>query len=206
MAKPALRLLALDAALVNIGYAVFNIPEPGVVEPVEGGLIQPDIEKTKQMDDQEYNVARAAYIFSSLLDLITRMKPDALAMELLAGTQNAGTAKCFGIVTGIMGGVTATSKIPLQFVLAQNVKKAFTGNKAASKDDMLRSLIANCPDFVDLFLPKARKGARGKSAYALNGLLNEGEHIVDAFAIGYLAGQSNATQALFAMRRSLGNR
>lgn len=204
MAVPALRMLALDAALNNIGYVVFDMPQFDVIEPVYGGLIQQDIDKDKRAYQQEYDIARTGWIFGELMAAISAYKPNALSMELLSGSQSAKTSNCFGMVTGVMGCVCQTTKLPLQYLVGVNIKKEFTGNRSASKDDMLEVLLQISPDFCAQYLPRQTRGCKGKSAYARHGLLADAEHIVDAFAIGYTAASTKATRALFAMRQSLG--
>jgi len=203
MSSPALKLLALDAALNNIGYVLFNMPEFGVIEPVTAGLVQQDVEKDKRMYVQEYNVRRVEQIYNEMTALLRRLEPDCMAMELLSGSQSAQTSFCFGMVTGVMGCLRAATGIPMQYINAGVVKKDFTGSKTATKDAMLEQLLQLSPDFCDAFLPKNKRKTRGSSAFVRHGLLNEGEHIVDAFAIGYSAANSQATQDLFALRRSL---
>jgi hypothetical protein len=97
-------------------------------------------------------------------------KAKVIFVEMPVGSQSARAMASYGVCVGIMGTIRASGK-PLIEVTAGEVKKALSGNKNATKQQMIDSAVQTYPDAnFTAFYPGQRKGQIPANA----------EHVADA--------------------------
>lgn len=122
-------VIALDPSFTCYGYVVFS----------EGNLIDcgawkyPSIAKVA---NTENNTKRILQNAKDLTQLIKKYKPKLIIAETVAGTKSSAATKALFSLKGVIAGVATNSNTPVKYVLAQEAKKALTGNRCAEKIDV----------------------------------------------------------------------
>lgn len=166
---PTLRIAGLDPSMSNWGLAKglldldtgeFMIEEVGLQETSSNKLNKKTVRKNS--DD----LSRSRLLHTAMTEFI-----DDVAMvmvEIPVGSQSARAMASYGMCIGILAAV----KKPLIQVTPNEVKIAATGNKVATKTDMINWATEEYPDAQ--WLTKKVKGVISFTA--------KNEHIADAIA------------------------
>lgn len=175
-------LLSLDVGFANTGWVIFDKGQP-----IKWGCIKTEKTKRKMTRVSDDNAARAQYIASELKKIIiSSFTPNnvnygnygVIAELPTSGSQNARAANQMGIALGIAACLASLLEVPVEWATPTEVKKATTGKKNASKDEMMdtiRKAFPNC-DF-----PKTK---------------THFEHIADACGV-YLASRNGNLVKMF---------
>lgn len=123
------KVLALDPAFNNIGYAVF---EYGIFTQL--GVINPIKVESKSVTRSDY--AKAMDIASKLRDLIATINPGTVVFEIPMGSRSARANRLLGMVTGILSAVISEAGIRQEIVTPREVKMLF-GNNDTTKQDII---------------------------------------------------------------------
>ena len=163
-----------DPSLTNWGIAEGQLDlETGYLNGVELEVVSTEKGKTKQVRTNSDDLQRCEQLAVRALEVGRRCK--AIFVEVPVGSQNASGMKAYGVVCGILGTLRAEG-IQIIEVTATEVKKAFTGNKNATKQQMIDAGLE--------FYPTAnwpRHDRNGKN-FEKGDLKNEAEHVADALA------------------------
>lgn len=131
------RILAVDAGFQALGLVV-----------VEGERVQFALavrtERTAKKrgvrvadDDAE----RCALLARSLAEVIAAHHPVAAVVELpTGGAQGARANRAMGMATGVVVAMLEQHRLPAEWVTPADVKKAATGRRDGSKDDVQRAV------------------------------------------------------------------
>jgi Holliday junction resolvasome RuvABC endonuclease subunit len=181
-----MKVLALDASFRNYGYVVLkkdHVDAPFI--PLHGKVIRAaiytkgDLAKRKKIKkdkllktDNHLNAIQE--IFSELMVLNAFEKFDAIIAERVTGAQDYHSARSFGAADGILACLIAVTGLPFYRYGSVAIKKAFTGNPAAEKIDMINEAATRYPDFAENYFPKSSK--KGNMYAGIT------EHIADALA------------------------
>jgi Holliday junction resolvasome RuvABC endonuclease subunit len=159
-----IKILGVDPALTNVGLALTEVDlDEGTITVTRIDLIETSASKTKVVRKNSEDLERARHIWSTLLPYVNQA--DVLAVELPVGSQTARAMCSYGICIGLF----ATIKKPLIQLTATEVK-AVSGNKNASKADMIAYAVKEFPN-----LPWLKKKSKGVVS-----LVSKNEHIADA--------------------------
>lgn len=154
---PSLRSWGVASATLDLLTGILTVPSLSIIEPKDP--------KGKQVRQNSHDLYRAEQLAESALAFARKAK--AIFVEVPVGSQSARAMASYGICVGILGAIKAEG-IPLIEVTPAEVKKAFTGKKDASKDEMIAKAIEFYPtaDF-----PKYNGKMTAKT-----------EHVADAIA------------------------
>ena len=192
-------LISLDIAFKNIGWTLWENKLP-----VMAGVIQTEKTKNKQAlvcDDNAYRCSVAARM---LQEIIQKHSVKAIIGESPMGSQSAAAAKSSGLAIGIVATTACLLDLPIEFCTPDSVKKAVTGRKDASKDDIMDRIIEIYGGSKTINTVHVMKGKRAgkESEYVdysfLGGTWPKGtfEHIADSCG-AYLALQDNNLVRMF---------
>jgi Holliday junction resolvasome RuvABC endonuclease subunit len=163
-----------DPSLTNWGIAEGQLDlETGYLNGVRLEVVSTDKGKHKQVRTNSDDLRRCEELARKALEVGRRCK--AIFVEVPVGSQNASGMKAYGVVCGILGTLRAEG-IQIIEVTATEVKLAFTGNKNATKQQMIDAGVEFYPTVE--WPRHAKNGAKFKKG----DLMNEAEHVADALA------------------------
>lgn len=148
-----MRILGVDPGLINTGYGVIDT---GAARPavVEGGVV-----RTASKDALE---SRLHTIFEAVNEVITDLRPDAMAIEdLHSHPRFAKTAIMMGHARGVVVMAAGAAGIPVFNYQPNRAKSIVTGAGHAPKDQVMRAVASHLRDET----------------------VTRNEHVADAFAI-----------------------
>lgn len=170
-----IKVLGLDPALSNLGLAMAEVDlSEGTIAITAIDLFETSASNTKNVRKNSEDLERARHLWRSLLPYIHQA--DVLAVELPVGSQTARAMCSYGVCIGLF----ATVDKPLIQVTATEVK-AVSGNKNASKADMIDYAVSEFPNLP--WLTVKRKGVVS--------LVAKNEHIADALCATLAALQTD---------------
>ena len=133
-----------DPSLANWGIA------EGVVDLSTGELDSVKLEtvktakgKNKQIRTNSDDLQRAEDLATRVFEVGKRNK--VIFVECPVGSQNASGMKAYGVVVGILGALRAIGVQVIE-VTATEVKVALTGDKNATKEQMIKQAVTFYPD------------------------------------------------------------
>jgi crossover junction endodeoxyribonuclease RuvC len=144
----ALRILGIDPGLNITGYGVIEVAACSAPKVCEAGVIRG---KTR-----ESLTARLAEIHEGVVDVITSLKPAAMALEQLYSHYNQPrTAILMGHARGVICLAATQAGIPVIHYSATQIKKVLTGNGRAPKVQMQEAIqrelkLAKLPEPADV--------------------------------------------------------
>lgn len=155
-----------DPSLTAWGIALGELDlETGYLDAPEVELVEPLRIDSKQVRQNSKDLHEAEQLAKKAFAFARRVK--AVFVEVPVGSQSARAMASYAICVGILGALRAEG-IPLIEVNPTEVKLAFTGNKNASKQQMIDRAMALYPEVV---FPRHR----GK-------VVAKAEHMADALA------------------------
>lgn len=161
-------VLGMDPSLKHWGLAEAHLDlSDGILSTPIGSIIEPKDLTGKNIRVNTNDQWLAEQLAIPVLEACKKAK--AIFVEVPVGSQSARAMASYGICVGILGAVRALG-IPYIQVMPDENKRVFTGNKGATKDQMIKKLIELYPDVV---LPKGKP----PKPYG-----DKAEHIADATA------------------------
>lgn len=159
-------VLGMDPSLRNWGLAITELDlEKGFLDTPRLVLVSPKDQSGKQVRQNSKDLHIAEQLASAVLPEARKAK--AVFVEVPVGSQSARAMASYGVCVGVLGALRAEG-IPLIEVTPTEVKLALTGNKNATKDQMIHEAIRLYPDAQ---FPVHRGQVAGKA-----------EHLADAIA------------------------
>ena len=156
---PSLNHWGLATALLDLSTGILTTPSLRLIEPMEL--------KGKQVRNNSNDLYRAEQLANIVIEESRKAK--AIFVEVPVGSQSARAMASYGICVGILGAVRALG-IPIIEVTATESKVAITGNKNATKQEMIDHAWENYPQSP--WLKDVRNGK----------LIAKNEHLADAIA------------------------
>ena len=162
-----IRVVGLDPSMANFGMVsgVLNM-KTGVFDLEVLRLVETKASKLKQTRKNSDDLERAKQHFSALTDMVK--KADLVCVEIPVGSQTARAMCSYGMCIGLL----ASINVPMIQVTPSEVKRAATGNKNATKGDMI--------DWALTQYPQAKWFSTIKKGFITYSLKNE--HLADAVA------------------------
>lgn len=137
-------VIGLDVAQNNIGWVAVELAN-GKPSYLDSGCIS-----ARRCPPQKSKVAELIYKVSemvrSLLDVLERYRPVAVVGELPTGAKSYMAARALGVVYGVMAAVRAVSRVPVEWVTPQAVKRATTGRVAGTKEQVQAAVLGWYPE------------------------------------------------------------
>jgi len=136
-------VVGFDPSLRNWGVAEGTLDlTTGYLEGLHLSIIEPRDVKGRQVRQNSTDLHIAMQLAEGAL--LAARKAKVIFVEVPVGSQSARAMASYGICVGVLGAVQAEG-IPLIEVTAFEVKKAFTGNKNATKDEMIAEAVKLYP-------------------------------------------------------------
>jgi len=147
MSAEAVRILGVDPGLNITGYGVVAVAR-GRIEVCEAGVVRGGARQPL--------AARLAEIHAGIADVISTLKPDAMAIEqLYSHYKHPRTAILMGHARGVICLAAAEAALLVTAYSATQIKKVLTGNGRAPKSQMQLAIqrelgLAQVPDPPDV--------------------------------------------------------
>ena len=129
------RVLGIDPGTLNMGVGIID-SDGSSLKMVYSGVITPN--------KREHISVRLGYIHNELTSLVSKYKPDEIAVETPFVAKNVRTAIAIGQAQAVAMIVSAYDKLPLYCYPPTEVKQSVTNYGHASKDqvsEMIRVLL-----------------------------------------------------------------
>ena len=159
-----MKVLGIDPSLRNFGLAIATLDLKTMKYTVNSlALVETEADnKNKQVRKNSTDLERCRVIFREMTDALQGV--ELVFCEVPVGSQSARAMASYGFCLGLL----ASIQTPLIQVTPSEVKMAATGDKNATKDEMIQWAVGAHPDAGWL--------RRGKS------LIGKNEHLADAVA------------------------
>ena len=166
-------VLGMDPSLTNWGLAAANLDlETGYLDTPEVFLMSPNEIKGKQVRVNSNDLHRAEQLARAAFEKAEKAK--AVFVEIPVGSQSARAMASYGICVGILAALR-TKGIPLIEVTPTEVKESFTGNKNATKSQMIEQALALYPELVFPMF-KGKPAAKSEHLADAIGAIHAGVH------------------------------
>lgn len=159
-------VVGFDPSLRNWGIASSLLDlETGYLDTPHLTLVCPKDMEGKQVRQNSHDL----HIANQLAEVVIPIAKSAkvIFVEVPVGSQSARAMVSYGVCVGILGSIRSLG-IPLIEVTPTEVKQVFTGNKLATKDDMIQMAVKLYPNAN---FPKRKTEVIAKA-----------EHVADAIA------------------------
>ena len=189
--KRVLRFLGMDPSFRNWGYAVGHVDVDTLeieISRVEVFTTSKSQVKTVRRTSDDFASARALH--TKMTQMIQQHEPHVLFSEIPAGSQSATASKGLGIAVGVL----ASAAVPLIQVQPLEVKLALTGNKTASKLEMMERAVEMHPESA---------GWLYRTVKSTPVLLLGMEHAADAVGAGHAGILTPQFQELLALLKEM---
>ncbi|SRR3989344_815957 len=120
-----MRILGIDPGTATVGFGVIDTNKPDVYDMVQSGLVETD----KELEHGH----RLDLIYQGIWDILTRHKPDVVAIERLFFATNMLTAMAVSQATGVIKLAVYRFKIPIFDYTPMQVKLVISGSGKADK-------------------------------------------------------------------------
>ena len=125
---------------IDIGYTNYGCIIVKNHQIVNAGIIQTEKTKKKLTRVADDDVYRMTQIAQSLRNVIKSRNIRGILAELpISGSQNASAMKGLAMAVGVSVGLFTELQLPIEWCTPTEVKKALTGAKNASKDDIMKA-------------------------------------------------------------------
>lgn len=176
---PSLKNWGIAEALLDLESGVLDTPRLSLVQPRDG-------DGKKQVRKNSLDLQRAEELAAGALAVGEKAK--VIFVEVPVGSQSARAMASYGICIGVLGALRAKGMEIIEVSPDEN-KKIFTGNKAASKQQMIDTAMGLYPD--------ANWPTRGGSVTA-----SKAEHMADAVAAIHAGVQTPVFQNLMRLLKA----
>lgn len=133
-----------DPSLTHWGIAKAELDlTNGFLSTPELYIIEPEVIKTKQIRTNSSDLYRAEQLAQKAWEFAKDCKVS--FVEIPVGSQSASAMKSYGVCVGVLGSMR-NHGIELIEVTASEVKKSLTGNKNATKKQMIEEAVSLYPD------------------------------------------------------------
>lgn len=169
------RVLALDVAYTNIGWAIIE-PFNNVDRVIAvGDLKNPcDTKKKKTVRASSMMVDRVTLQYTQLREIYLKYKPSGIVAELpVGGGKSSKAAEGMALGTAIVSILVAQFNIPAEWTTPEDGKVAMCRSKTASKFDMQAEAMVKFPELREM-VPTSTRSKTGFEAWF--------EHSADACA------------------------
>lgn len=140
-------------------------------------VINPEDLKGKQVRNNSKDLYRAEQLAKAAFEYA--QESSVVFVEVPHGSQSARAMTSYGVCIGILAALRAKGVSIIEVTATEN-KQVFTGDKNATKDQMINQAVLYYPDAN--WPRHQRDGKAGKTAWKSGDLKNVAEHMADAIA------------------------
>lgn len=137
-------VLGMDPSLRNWGLAEGNLDlHTGVLTTPVLSLVQPKDLEGKQVRQNSTDLHLAEQLAEVVIEAARRAK--VVFVEVPVGSQSARAMASYGVCVGVLGAIRALGIQLIEVTPSEN-KKIFTGNKVATKREMIEKAVELYPE------------------------------------------------------------
>ena len=163
-------VLGMDPSFRNWGLAEGSLDlETGMLYDLNLTVVETEVDDRKQVRQNSKDLIASEQLAKTIFQIARKAK--IVFAEIPVGSQSAAAMKGYGVCVGIMG-VLKAQGIQIIEVSPTEVKQVFTGNKNATKEQMISTALQWYPEAN---FPRERGKATGK-------VIAKAEHVADAIA------------------------
>jgi crossover junction endodeoxyribonuclease RuvC len=141
-------VLGIDGGFASLGLAAVEIL-PDRERLVDSWVVRTEKSSKKLGVRSGDDTARRAREIASRVDMaISLHQPGAIALESPSWPRNAGVAAKMGVAFGCIFALAEKHRLPLVMASPQEVKRALTGAKTATKDDVIAAIERRFPEIT----------------------------------------------------------
>ena len=184
-------VVGFDPSLRNWGLAegMFDL-ESGELTSVHLSIAETESDDTKQVRTNSKDLVAAEFLATAVFPAAKKAK--VVFVEVPVGSQSAAAMKSYGVCVGILGALRSQG-VQLIEVTATEVKLIMTGNKNATKQQMIDAAVEWYPNAN---FPRERGKATGK-------IIAKAEHVADAIAAIHAGVQTPAFLSIMRIIKSI---
>jgi len=144
-------VLGIDPGLATCGLAAVDLQPPSLAKRpdvlVRAWVVRTE-KSARKLDVRaaDDHSRRARELAAEVATAIGIHRPLAVAIEAPSWPRNAATAAKIGIAFGAIYALAQEHRLPLVQASPQDIKRAVTGSKTASKDEVIAAIEARFPD------------------------------------------------------------
>lgn len=139
-----IEVVGFDPSLTHWGSAKVNLDlDTGHVTTPELDVFMPKVKKTKQVRVNSTDLTKAEHLFTKAYTVCKDAR--AAFVELPVGSQSARAMASYGMCVGVVASLRALG-VPIIEVNALDSKECLTGNRHASKSEMIRAAVEQYPE------------------------------------------------------------
>ena len=173
-----IQVCGFDPSLTHWGIAKATLDlETGHLDTPFLCVIEPEDIKGKQVRVNSRDLYKCEQLARTALQYARESK--VVFVEVPVGSQSARSMVSYAACIGILGTIKAEG-IPLIEVSPTENKVVFTGNKTATKVQMIAQAVQTYPDAN--WPRHSRDGKAGKTSWKAGDIKNSAEHMADAIA------------------------
>jgi len=153
-----IRLLGLDVALVNTGWALVHLPTAGGEPPRLAGagvVVTAKGDGDRELHPTLDATRRGAELYRAILDVFAAADPDVVCVEAMSWPRHARATAAMALAWGALSPLIMARP----FVVArtpQVIKRAVTGKKSATKEEVQQALTVRFPELPVVLREVAR--------------------------------------------------
>ena len=187
-----IQVCGFDPSLTHWGIAQAALDlETGILDTPFLHVVEPEEIKGKQVRVNSNDLHRAEQLAKMALKYARESK--VVFVEMPVGSQSARSMVSYAMCVGILGSIRAEG-IPIIEVMPTENKVVFTGNKNATKNQMIAQAVEYYPEAN---WPKhSRDGKAGKTSWKAGDMKNVAEHMADAVAAIHAGCQTEAFKTI----------
>lgn len=178
---PSLRNFGMVKGHFEVSQGDFGLSDITLIETSS------DNKNKKSVRKNSDDLRRATEIYEGMTDFLTGV--DIAFVEIPIGSQTSRAMTSYGICIGLL----ASAKVPLIQVTPAEVKLAATGNKNATKQQMIDWATDTFPD-----APWFSHKRGGHTHYS-----GKNEHVADALAAIFAGARTDTFQQLLAFQKKI---
>jgi crossover junction endodeoxyribonuclease RuvC len=139
-------VLGIDGGFASMGLAAVDLT-PTTERVDRAWVVRTELSAKKLgVRSGDDTCRRARELAKAVGAAIAEYSPMAIAIESPSWPRSAGVAAKMGVAFGVVFALAEKHRLPLVMATPMDVKKAVTGSKTASKDDVIGALELRFPD------------------------------------------------------------
>lgn len=193
-------MLGIDPGMQHTGYAVADVDLAArqIIMVRDMGVLTTKRENCRQVRRSSDDLRRARSLRTRLDALTKRYRIDVAASEMASTAPFVRIALNFGIMLGVL----SSFDFLLIELLPQDVKEAVTGNRSATKRDIVKWALG-VPSEPGVRWPKAARPNKLELSHNGVEIANSGEHQADALAVIHAALHSEQLAGIVSLERAV---
>jgi crossover junction endodeoxyribonuclease RuvC len=145
-------VLGIDGGLAHLGWAVARVSRDQTRPQVlDGGVIE--TVKRTEGTAADSHTERALELHEQLDAIVAKWKPSEVCAEAFSPPRDARNAAMLAWSWGVICAIAGRAGLPIRAKSPMPLKRAFTGNQTAKKDEMIAAAHEAYPEADRLFFP-----------------------------------------------------